>query len=723
MRRSFDSMFGGSPRKYAANKVAVSPVAPRSSRPDPLIANLHFPDKFYIVAAFCDYPPPEGVNPISEDTALLLYALHEQATKGPCRVPRPWSLFETQDQLNWDAWKALEGMPAIEAMALYCRTVEEDNPNWWNVLTEHLDDAEKREVLETAAKCAEEYRAFVAAGKLVAPRAAAAAGDFTSASSSSTERRDGLPFLARGPPRAPDPPSGLSSLFDPSVSARLVDLFSANRPVKPWSRGKLSINQPSMLPRDPAETESAAGMRARVKNKQNDKAEAAVDALASGAELTALDERVKRMVRWTTLETTGRAPAARYQHACWTRGEREMWVAHGSFNGRALDGVPHVLDLKTLEWSAFASATEENGERTARVSGAAAVVAPNDAAYVFGGSTRRNETGAAAAAAADEKDAASEVASVRCLDLAELDDSLTSGHRKKSASRSKRTARWIDASAERTPETGPCPRAHHTATLVGGEVYVFGGTRLGPGGSALDRENLWGGEEETLGDLWAYDGAEGSWRRCLGRGPPGGVVGSKGGGGSGEKGGSSSWDPEPTEAPSPRAGHVACAADDRFLLVFGGAAGHALADADVHAYDTWSHRWVKPRAVTGKPPRARSGHAACAVGTHWYVCGGGDNAEARPETHRLEMHDAASGEYHWSVLDPGGDPGDPRGRGDVGAGFEGMSLAPFRGVTGDFIVAFGGSDGKCVDATRAMRVSDWGAGEEEDASLDNDAVV
>ena len=158
MRRSFDSMFGGSPRKYAANKVAVSPVAPRSSRPDPLIANLHFPDKFYIVAAFCDYPPPEGVNPISEDTALLLYALHEQATKGPCRVPRPWSLFETQDQLNWDAWKALEGMPAIEAMALYCRTVEEDNPNWWNVLTEHLDDAEKREVLETAAKCAEEYR-------------------------------------------------------------------------------------------------------------------------------------------------------------------------------------------------------------------------------------------------------------------------------------------------------------------------------------------------------------------------------------------------------------------------------------------------------------------------------------------------------------------------------------------------------------------------------------
>ena len=51
--------------------------------------------------------------------------------------------------------------------------------------------------------------------------------------------------------------------------------------------------------------------------------------------------------------------------------------------------------------------------------------------------------------------------------------------------------------------------------------------------------------------------------------------------------------PEPTEGAVAARGHVACAADDRFLLVFGGAAGHALADADVHAYDTWSHRWVK----------------------------------------------------------------------------------------------------------------------------------
>jgi len=34
--------------------------------------------------------PPPGSNSITEDTRLLLYALHEQATKGPCNGARPW---------------------------------------------------------------------------------------------------------------------------------------------------------------------------------------------------------------------------------------------------------------------------------------------------------------------------------------------------------------------------------------------------------------------------------------------------------------------------------------------------------------------------------------------------------------------------------------------------------------------------------------------------------
>ena len=42
------------------------------------------PEKFYLACAFCDHPPA-GAKGITEDSRLLLYALHEQATKGPAK--------------------------------------------------------------------------------------------------------------------------------------------------------------------------------------------------------------------------------------------------------------------------------------------------------------------------------------------------------------------------------------------------------------------------------------------------------------------------------------------------------------------------------------------------------------------------------------------------------------------------------------------------------------
>ena len=74
-------------------------------------------------------------------------------------------------------------------MTLYCRTVEEDNPTG-GTLTAELTPAEKRDVIATATACAEEYHAFVAAGKLVPPSKSSA-----------------LPYLATGPA----PPEGAST--------------------------------------------------------------------------------------------------------------------------------------------------------------------------------------------------------------------------------------------------------------------------------------------------------------------------------------------------------------------------------------------------------------------------------------------------------------------------------------------------------------------------------
>ena len=250
MQASFDSI-RGSPR--SSSKVAADPLP---TVPDPLIQHLGFPDKFYIVAAFVDDPPEVGVRRVDDDTALLLHALHEQATKGPCAKPRPWSFFETDAQLKWDAWKALEKMPASEAMTLYCRTVEEDNPNWWQLLTATMSAREKREIIETAAECAREYRAFVRAGVLIGPSSAAAPPYLQTDSSAENENEDwaGASAALKA--------FGLGGLSD------VIDFLSSSRPVKPWSRGHRSINHPSRLPPDRSDVVSVSAMKARLKARE-----------------------------------------------------------------------------------------------------------------------------------------------------------------------------------------------------------------------------------------------------------------------------------------------------------------------------------------------------------------------------------------------------------------------------------------------------------------------
>jgi hypothetical protein len=42
----------------------------------------------------------------------------------------------------------------MEAMQLYCKSVEQDNSSWWDLLTADLDAASKRVLVATAAECA-----------------------------------------------------------------------------------------------------------------------------------------------------------------------------------------------------------------------------------------------------------------------------------------------------------------------------------------------------------------------------------------------------------------------------------------------------------------------------------------------------------------------------------------------------------------------------------------
>jgi acyl-CoA-binding protein len=73
---------------------------------------------------------------LSQETQLLLYALEQQATKGPCKSPKPggWGGGSAEDIAKWQSWSHLKDMNKMEAMRLYVRTVEEEQASVYSML-------------------------------------------------------------------------------------------------------------------------------------------------------------------------------------------------------------------------------------------------------------------------------------------------------------------------------------------------------------------------------------------------------------------------------------------------------------------------------------------------------------------------------------------------------------------------------------------------------------
>ncbi|MFS7946153.1 putative acyl-CoA-binding protein, ACBP [Helianthus anomalus] len=65
-------------------------------------SGLAYPDRFYAAATYAGFGSSSNAvtSKFSNDVALLLYALYQQATVGPCNVPKPrgWSPVE---QSKW----------------------------------------------------------------------------------------------------------------------------------------------------------------------------------------------------------------------------------------------------------------------------------------------------------------------------------------------------------------------------------------------------------------------------------------------------------------------------------------------------------------------------------------------------------------------------------------------------------------------------------------------
>jgi acyl-CoA-binding protein len=76
------------------------------------------------------------VNNVNEDASPLLkleyYANFKQATKGPCRIPRPSIVTESAKRLKWNAWNGLGDKSKSDAKRDYIALLTRDVPDWKN---------------------------------------------------------------------------------------------------------------------------------------------------------------------------------------------------------------------------------------------------------------------------------------------------------------------------------------------------------------------------------------------------------------------------------------------------------------------------------------------------------------------------------------------------------------------------------------------------------------
>ncbi|XP_073141442.1 acyl-CoA-binding domain-containing protein 4-like isoform X1 [Henckelia pumila] len=123
-------------------------------------SGLAYPERFYAAATYAGFggsPNSAGkgiVSKLSNDSALLLYALYQQATVGPCNIPKPrgWSPIE---QSKWTSWTGLGKMVSTEAMRLFVKILEEEDPGWYSRVSDFVPepvvDVEINHIPEVAA--------------------------------------------------------------------------------------------------------------------------------------------------------------------------------------------------------------------------------------------------------------------------------------------------------------------------------------------------------------------------------------------------------------------------------------------------------------------------------------------------------------------------------------------------------------------------------------------
>ena len=158
---------------------------------------------------------------------------------------------------------------------------------------------------------------------------------------------------------------------------------------------------------------------------------------------------------------------------------------------------------------------------------------------------------------------------------------------------------WSRAPVSGTPHTAL--RAH-TTTLIGSNVYIFGGCDARACFNSLyvlDADAFYWSNPHVVGDI-----------------------------------------PVPLRA-------MTCTAVGKKLVIFGGGDGPAYYN-DVYVLDTVNFRWSRPRILGDRAPSRRRAHTACLYKNGIYVFGGGDGVRALNDIWRLDVSDTSK--MSWKLI-------------------------------------------------------------------------
>ncbi|EFJ47063.1 hypothetical protein VOLCADRAFT_121032 [Volvox carteri f. nagariensis] len=296
---------------------------------------LAYPDKFHAAAKFWKLRLA-GAKTLSQENQLLLYALNQQATVGPNTTARPWG-WNVVESTKWQGWKELGNMTTMEAMRLFVRTLDDEQPDWWVLLEQNEAKADSEGPVAAAAA--------PAPTRTVAQRALLGLWTHLEAATEAGKRP-----MPRYESAAAVLGGNMYVLGGNYGGRYLSDLWALDLAAGTWS--PLQLQPAAGTGADPAAAAAAfpptAGHTVTVWNGKLYVLGGHTKAKGDAAMvLRVLDPAASTVAEPVT---SGQAPSARGGHTATLLGNK-LWVIGGEDSARRALSDVHVLDLDTLSWS------------------------------------------------------------------------------------------------------------------------------------------------------------------------------------------------------------------------------------------------------------------------------------------------------------------------------------------------------------------------------------